>query len=206
MDGEPTRAAGLFFLLQVLGRLGIEEFLERRPHFIEIELPARILDDVAERLGIEEDDPARRALSVTDTTVEEAWDFDAPARWENGIALAGPRRSVRRHGSVIEYDASGRLPLALRADLGADPPEAIDTLVTSWSIALRRWCRRFARIGVANVVSRPGVMLATKTHLDVQLEHDQADVRIRLAGMDIDPGWLPWFGRVVLFHYGEPHG
>ena len=23
----------------------------------------------------------------------------------------------------------------------------------------------------------------------------------RLAGLDIDPGWLPWIGRVVSFHY-----
>jgi hypothetical protein len=24
---------------------------------------------------------------------------------------------------------------------------------------------------------------------------------VRRAGLDVDPGWLPWFGRVVNFHF-----
>jgi len=24
---------------------------------------------------------------------------------------------------------------------------------------------------------------------------------VRRAGLDIDPGWLPWFGRVVAFQF-----
>jgi hypothetical protein len=30
-----------------------------------------------------------------------------------------------------------------------------------------------------------------------------ADLRIRRAGLDIDPGWIPWFARVVTFHYQD---
>jgi hypothetical protein len=26
---------------------------------------------------------------------------------------------------------------------------------------------------------------------------------VRRLGLDIDPGWLPWFGRVVAFHYRQ---
>jgi len=32
---------------------------------------------------------------------------------------------------------------------------------------------------------------------------------VRRLGLDLDPGWLPWFGRVVRFHYlprGEFNG
>ena len=29
----------------------------------------------------------------------------------------------------------------------------------------------------------------------------RVDIRIRRAGLDIDPGWVPWLARVVLFHY-----
>jgi hypothetical protein len=29
------------------------------------------------------------------------------------------------------------------------------------------------------------------------------DLRIRWAGLDLDPGWLPWLGRVVSFRYGQ---
>ena len=42
---------------------------------------------------------------------------------------------------------------------------------------------------------------AGRTDLDVSLPLDQADIRVRRAGLDLDPGWLPWFGRVVRFHY-----
>ncbi len=45
--------------------------------------------------------------------------------------------------------------------------------------------------------------MITPTHADVWLAFDQLDLRIRRAGLDIDPGWLPWFGRVVRFHYGR---
>jgi hypothetical protein len=31
-----------------------------------------------------------------------------------------------------------------------------------------------------------------------------ADVRVRRSGLDIDPGWVPWLGRVVRFHYLHP--
>jgi hypothetical protein len=26
---------------------------------------------------------------------------------------------------------------------------------------------------------------------------------VRRGGLDLDPGWVPWFGRVVGFHYGR---
>ncbi len=64
-------------------------------------------------------------------------------------------------------------------------------------------------MGLQGLVCRPGRLLATPTHLEVFFAHHQIDVRIRRAGADLDPGWLPWLGRVVRFHYlfGEdPHG
>jgi hypothetical protein len=56
-------------------------------------------------------------------------------------------------------------------------------------------------MGLAAVVSRPGRVAVTRTHVDVLFGHQQADPRVRRAGLDLDPGWLPWFGRVVQFHY-----
>lgn len=34
---------------------------------------------------------------------------------------------------------------------------------------------------------------------------DQSAVRtdVRMAGLDINPGWMPWLGRVIYFHYGN---
>ena len=37
-------------------------------------------------------------------------------------------------------------------------------------------------------------------------ELDRTDMRIRLAGMDIEPGWVPGLGSVALFHYGNRRG
>jgi hypothetical protein len=74
-------------------------------------------------------------------------------------------------------------------------------LLHDWLTALRRWCRRRAGIGLHSLVRRPGRVEATRTHLDVIFEHRQADIRVRRAGLDLDPGWVPWIGRVVRFHY-----
>jgi hypothetical protein len=39
------------------------------------------------------------------------------------------------------------------------------------------------------------------SHLDVWLPLDSARLPIRLAGLDLNPGWTPWLGRVVTIHY-----
>ncbi len=43
--------------------------------------------------------------------------------------------------------------------------------------------------------------MVNRADIDISLHLDEADVRIRRIGLDLDPGWLPWFGRVVRFHY-----
>jgi hypothetical protein len=42
---------------------------------------------------------------------------------------------------------------------------------------------------------------ATETHLDLDLATGDVDLVLRLSGLDLDPGWVPWLGRVVAFHY-----
>jgi hypothetical protein len=41
----------------------------------------------------------------------------------------------------------------------------------------------------------------SRTHIDVDFRLSQADVRIRRVALDVDPGWVPWLGRVVQFSY-----
>ena len=43
--------------------------------------------------------------------------------------------------------------------------------------------------------------MATRTHVDVVFALDQADVAVRRCGVDLNPGWIPWLGRIVVFHY-----
>jgi hypothetical protein len=42
---------------------------------------------------------------------------------------------------------------------------------------------------------------ATETHLDLDLATAEVDLALRLSGLDLNPGWVPWLGRVVAFHY-----
>lgn len=74
-----------------------------------------------------------------------------------------------------------------------------------WLLTCRRWLRRQARIGVASLVRRPAALSITVTHADVYFRLSATDIRVRRAGLDIDPGWIPWYGKVVTFHYTESH-
>ena len=46
-----------------------------------------------------------------------------------------------------------------------------------------------------------GRLYVTSTHVDLVMSMDDISIPVRLAGLDRDPGWLPEFGRVVLFHF-----
>ncbi|WP_295888719.1 hypothetical protein [uncultured Thiohalocapsa sp.] len=47
----------------------------------------------------------------------------------------------------------------------------------------------------------PGQVAHPPTHLDVRFPPSAVRLAVRLAALDIDPGWVPWLGRVVRFHY-----
>jgi hypothetical protein len=51
------------------------------------------------------------------------------------------------------------------------------------------------------VVRRAALIGVTRTHIDVYFSLDQVDVRIRRLGLDLNPGWVPALGKVVIFHY-----
>jgi hypothetical protein len=227
--GGRSEHAGLFFLLAVMSRLGISQLLDSNPQLIELGLPRRFLHHVCKRLAIPVDDPALLALGDEDAFANSASRFkDQPCEfvvpWNRMEVISDPcARIIRRSGcernARMIFDGTGRLALALwrgRATEGvrevtrgfrltrglpvAHAP-GMGLLLTSMLIATRRWCRRYAGIGLSAVVRRPGQIRATRTHLDISFDHHQADIRIRKAGLDIDPGWIPWFERIIKFHY-----
>jgi hypothetical protein len=71
-----------------------------------------------------------------------------------------------------------RVLAALRA-AGGDPDEGLETLL----------------------IRRLGTVEATRTHVDVRMELDQATLPVRLAGLDATPGWVPELARVVTFYF-----
>jgi hypothetical protein len=80
------------------------------------------------------------------------------------------------------------------------------TIPEIWLSGCRRMLRRRARIGLATLVLRPARVMLTATHVDIFFPLNAADVRVRRAGLDIDPGWVPWLLRVVTFHYSVESG
>lgn len=97
-------------------------------------------------------------------------------------------------------DAAWSLAAALAAPEEAQAPD-LDARTTHWLNTLSRHLRLQCGIGLASLALRSGWLDWGPTHIDVHLPLAQADLRIRRAGLDIDPGWVPWLQRVVRFHY-----
>ncbi|EHR71163.1 hypothetical protein BurJ1DRAFT_2327 [Burkholderiales bacterium JOSHI_001] len=178
-----TPLGGLLFLLPVLQRLGLPAWAEQGGAS-PAAWTAAVLQQALLRLAAPPADPAWAPLLQRLPLLPPGrLDSAAPNCWQ-AAALQAPR---------------GRPQLPL--------PQALDQAATAqaqaalWLTAARRWLRRGPHIGLASLVRRPAWVGLTATHADVFQALGAADVRVRRAGLDIDPGWLPWFGRVVAYHY-----
>ena len=95
----------------------------------------------------------------------------------------------------------------LAARLNLEPPERLWTLpAPTGAERMRRhidreWAGR--PVWTPALLARPARVDHTPSHLDVTYPLDSIDLAVRLAGLDQDPGWLPWLGRVVQFHFRE---
>jgi len=88
--------------------------------------------------------------------------------------------------------------LDAEADLDALPvPETLTQV-------LQLAARRCGPLWAPTLCALPAVVETTASHVDVHLRLDDVRLEVRRLGLDIDPGWLPWLGRVVAFHYGQP--
>jgi hypothetical protein len=53
----------------------------------------------------------------------------------------------------------------------------------------------------AALLVRQGHLSVTATHVELTMALELATGPVRRAGLDVDPGWVPEFGRIVSFHY-----
>lgn len=218
-----TKHAGLFLLLPVITRLGMTAWLEQHPTLIEDEFPARLLHHLAATFAIPMDDAVRKVLPLTHLAPKTSYPvFSLPPQWSPGLCSTGPlqlHRIAAMPRRRVLCDSSRRLVLAswqgtyptelrqrlTQAVLQKGAPVAarddLQLLLETWQTALRRWCHRFAQLNLSAIIRRPGRLVISKTHLELLFQHEQADIRIRRVGLDLNPGWVPWFGRVVTIHY-----
>jgi hypothetical protein len=100
-------------------------------------------------------------------------------------------------------------PVPAGEPVTADEEAALDETAAVWrectwaAVAGARepsW-RRSVEDTVAAVVRRRGRIVAEPGWVDVVLDLNEVDVEVRAAGLDLDPGWVPWLGTVVRFRY-----
>jgi hypothetical protein len=82
-----------------------------------------------------------------------------------------------------------------------EPPALWSDALTAWRICLDRWLRRRARIRLCDVAGKRGWLTIAEDGIDVRFAPDAADVRLRRLALDLDPGWVPWLGLTVRYHY-----
>lgn len=49
----------------------------------------------------------------------------------------------------------------------------------------------------------PARVQLEQAHWQVYLHESVVRLDVRLAGLDLNPGWVPWLGRVMYFHFGQ---
>ena len=202
--GEPTAAAGLLFLLPVLARLGLPAWRAAQgdtPAFVAV-----VLGLALQRLRVAHEDAAWLLIgSLAGPWAAGAAVAPVGALTTEPAAAAPALRAGRPAAPVCWHDLRlvprGQTAGVLAWQLATAPTDAAQAAL--WLDACRRWLRRIGGVGLASLVGRPGRLALTSSHADVHFELDQTDLRVRRLGLDIDPQWLPWFGRVVAFHYRQ---
>jgi len=153
---------------------------------------------------------AALSLAPTDHAVTRA----------GGLFFAVPllaRTGLTRHLTTLAEGPRAVLPwqilrLALRhARVPANDPlqRALESVppvvepVGRWLLAAHRQAVRLTGLTLRQLIDRPALVMLSPTHIDVLFRPGDADIRIRSAGLDLDPGWVPWLGRVIAFHYSR---
>jgi len=101
-----------------------------------------------------------------------------------------------RHGRIAADDPMFAA-LALTSE-NRPPPQ-----LGRWLLATNRLALRSAQLSLRGLVNRPARVSVSATHVDVFFRNNEADVRVRRAGLDVDPGWVPWLGRVIAYHFNR---
>jgi hypothetical protein len=123
------------------------------------------------------------------------------------VDAAFPARLLIVMGQNAGMTDEDPIALGLSTTAGDASPAAAEDrwglLFRAWLTAARRWSERNAGTEWQTLIRRPGFVRFSRTRIDVRFAPELADPAIRRVALDVDPGWVPWIGRVVRFHYLE---
>jgi hypothetical protein len=101
-------------------------------------------------------------------------------------------------------DPDGSPPWWLGPPAGDDELDRLERIAGRWAAVTAAALEETARDPlevVASITRRGGVIDHAPGWLEVHLDINRVDVAVRRAGLDLDPGWVPWLGTVVRFVY-----
>lgn len=217
---------GLAFLISLLELLSIRKLLLLNPLLAELNFPARIIRVVAQRFCIPDEHPVLQRLPESQQVKNEIIEnFSSPANWESLIFSPRFENNMLCLFNIKENDSAcfvtdrtkklllyvgkrdkQRLPSwmknhEIKVQPGVYAQVKLTDLENTVQLLFSRYLYRYAQTGLRQLLNRKGYIAITKTHIDILFDKKQIDHRIRIAGLDINPGWVFWLARVVQFHY-----
>lgn len=133
---------------------------------------------------------------------------DFPLHWT--LHHLGRRLVPARPGDPVLFAFSGTVPTAHAPspEPGQQAVETLDRHALRWALVTARRLgeqdggRDADPLGLmTRIAARPGALSMWPGWVEVHLPLDGVDVAVRRAGLDVDPGWMPWLGTVVMFRY-----
>jgi hypothetical protein len=111
----------------------------------------------------------------------------------------------------VAVDPTVRVLAGLAPDAPAPEPEPAPTELAALLGHAAGWARVTAdRLGddagpgevVRRIAARIGAVAYDPGWIELHLRLDDVDIAVRRAGLDVDPGFVPWLGAVVVIRYG----
>jgi len=192
-------------------------------------LAAAVLPGLVKQLVLQWTEPARNEAQTADDAVSPRHSSRSPFATppaDHAVTHAGglffiipllARAGLTRHLQTLTAGARDALPwqvlqLGLRhARTPADDPLMLALAGTPppterigrWLLAAHRHALSLTGLTLRQIIARPALITLSPTHIDVQFKPADADIRIRSAGLDFDPGWVPWLSRVIAYHFSR---
>lgn len=176
----PSDYAGVLFLLPALRQLGYADWVSFFSPAQQVALTQAILHSALQRVAAANGDPAWQLACRARPQMLAR--HHAPGCWQHAALRATRAKSSRR----LPRHAAAR---------------SLSRWASLWLTALRRYLRRQAHIGLASLLKRCGQISYDATHIRIFLALENIALAVRRGGLDADPGWLPWYGRVSHFIY-----